>query len=477
MKRLLSITLLTAILFTTFTSYTAPLDYQGGVNNEYRYEELVFISGEPVKFVGEFEVKEKIKEDDNLKTVTYDFDLVPENGQKGDKLSRKITYETVYTIDQNKGQSIGKTTVTKYSEKISLNDVDYRLEDYQFSRSDVYDNRPASRYYTGNLRGRKYYSVDKDEGQIIVDLSGGVVGYENFWGSTETQRVNQIITYPDGKQGMVSTLTSDSFTKRLVYSDNEVNLISFNGGYVRTTNGEVVTKYDYSLPYSEGANIKGKEELSMTMNPNLERLIVPKFRDVKGHWAEEYIEKLYSLDVFEDTSQTFFVPEGSISRKEYITALMKACNIDPEVPEVKKSKRNKTVEVSPFTDVSTEDKDYYYIKKAYELGIVNGKSKKLFKPNDSLTIAEAVTMLIRALGFENMAPNPGYYTSFMDDYAIPSWAKDSAYMAKEIGIVKGNRLNPNKPLTRAEASQFLVSFLEFLEKDLLKDYRENIILY
>jgi hypothetical protein len=36
----------------------------------------------------------------------------------------------------------------------------------------------------------------------------------------------------------------------------------------------------------------------------IERLIVPKFRDVPGHWAQDEIEKLYSLDVFEGNSSS-----------------------------------------------------------------------------------------------------------------------------------------------------------------------------
>ena len=477
MKKLLSLGLVLIILFTSFSSYGAPIDYMGGVNNEYEYEEIVFITGTPIRFKGEVKVKEKVK--DNVVTTTYDFKLIPEGGEKRDKLTRKLTYETVYSEDPSKGQSIGQTRVTKFSETISIGGDKYILEDYQFSRSDVIDNRAASHFYTGNLSGRKYYSINKNEGQIIVDISGGLVGYENFWGSTETQQVVQIITYPDNSQGMVTTQTSDSLTKRLIYSDNDVNLISFNGGYVKTSNREIVSRYDYSLPYGGLGHIKGTMELSKDMNPVLERLVVPKFRDVEGHWAQEYIEKLYSLGVFDDTSMTFFVPEGPISRKEYIVAVMKASNIEPEVPEKKssRSRRNQEVEVSPFKDISTEEKDYFYIKEAKNLGIINGRSHNLFKPKDSLTIAEAVTILIRALGFENRAPNPAYYTPFADDANIPNWARDSAYVAREIGLVTADRFNPNKSLTRAEASQLLVRFLEFLERDLQKDYRENIILF
>ncbi|HEX3010538.1 MAG TPA: S-layer homology domain-containing protein, partial [Syntrophomonadaceae bacterium] len=58
--------------------------------------------------------------------------------------------------------------------------------------------------------------------------------------------------------------------------------------------------------------------------------------------------------------------------------------------------------------------------------------------------------------------------------------RDSIYVASEIGLVQGdnsNCVNPNKVMTRAEASALLVKFLNFLEVDLQKDYRENIVLY
>jgi hypothetical protein len=101
-------------------------------------------------------------------------------------------------------------------------------------------------------------------------------------------------------------------------------------------------------------------------------------------------------------------------------------------------------------------------------------------PDVPLTRTEAVAIIIRALGFDNLAPIPGYRTSFDDDDEIAEWAKDSIYMAKEIGLIEGdgiNRFNPNKVMTRAEASTMITRFLKFMERDLQKDYRENIILF
>jgi hypothetical protein len=465
-----------------------PLDFSGGVNNEYVYEEIVFITGEPIKFVGTFSVSEKERKGEE--TVSYKFSLESEDSSINGKLDRKITYITEISNHNTKGQTIGQTEVSKYSETIKIDKDKYVLDDYQFSKSDVIDNRPASDFYSGNFKGRKYYKINKDEGEVIVEISGGNVGYENFWGSTETQIIDQVITSKhstkedddkDKKEkswkGTVSIQVSDSLTKSLRYSDNNASLSSFDGGHIRVSNRSVVSRYEYKLPKD-----KGTIKLNQDMVPRLERLIVPKFRDVNGHWAEESIEKLYSLDVFDDNSNVFS-PDTPANRMEFTKAIIRACDIRPSMEEGKTSRtsrrrRNKEPEISYFRDVAVDNPNYEYIKGGLEKGIIEGLSKDIFGPERSLTRAQAITILIRALGFENRAPNPGYVTSFADDTRIPNWAKDSIYVAREINLVQGdasNRVNPNKVLTRAEASTMIVRFLEFLEKDLQRDYRENIV--
>ncbi len=504
-KAILTILILSIIIPINVSA--SPPEFAGGVNNEYEYEEIVFITGKPIKFTGTAKITEKDKAD--TKTVSYKIDLTPVEKSGKDKLTRNITYITEYDARSDKGQTIGQTRVSSYSETIELDGNKFTLKDYQFSKSDVIDNRPASDFYSGNIKARKVYDINKkgktSEGEVIIDISGGNVGYENFWGATETQIVDFIYNVNwqpavDGSknedeneaaphrswQGTVRSQVSDSMTKELRYSDNEASFSSFDGGYICITNSEIVSKYDYELPYmdEDGVNRlrrkQGTVHLSKEMVPKIERLIVPKFRDLGGHWAEGYINKLYSLDVFDEVS-TFFIPDVPMTREEFIRAVMKASDIRLSQESAKKtSKRNKEPEVSPFTDVPTEDANYAYIKGAVEKGIIKGMSEDKFAPKAFLTRAQAITVIIRALGFENKAPTPGYVTSFSDDRLIPSWAKDSIYMGREIGLVQGdqlNRVNPDDELTRAEASAMLVRFLEFLEKDLQQDYRENIILF
>ncbi|MCG8542203.1 MAG: S-layer homology domain-containing protein [Clostridia bacterium] len=504
MKRAVASVIIIIMALIPFQGWAEPLDFVGGVHNEYEYSEVVFLTGEPIKFVGEYKVTINEKEDE--KKIKYDFRLTPEDKEIEGKFSRRLTLITKYDKRNDKGQTIAYTEVDdNYSETITIGDEKFVLEDFQFSKSNVIDNRPASDFYSGNLKGRKYYKYYRDndeQGKIILDISGGDVGYQNFWGGTQTQLINYVIDF-DGIllegdeddeleeeevewQGTVNIQTSDSTSKSLKYSENEANFSSFDGGHLRITNREVVSKYNYDLPqWRDGVPRRGRREketitLSKKMNPKVERLIIPKFKDLGGHWAQEYIEKLYSLDVFEG-SVTFFLPDSPMTRLEFTKGIIQACDIRPSVENDRgrvERRRNREPEIAYFNDVDVNHESYDKVKQAVEKGLIKGTNDNNFDPDEPLTRAQAITILIRALGFETKAPTPGYYTSFDDDGEIPYWAKDFIYVAREVGLIYGdqsNRINPNGIMTRAEASAMLVRFLEFLQRDLQRDYRENIV--
>lgn len=499
MKRLLSGLLITVFLWTIpMAAYAGPPDFSGGVNNEHEYEEVVFISGTPILFTGSLDVSHNEKA--TLATINYKFKLAPADKSIKGSLDRRINYEIAYDKRDDKGQTVADMTVKTFRETIQIEGDRYTLADYQLSKSDIIDNRPAADFYSATLTARKVYDINRNEGKLIMDISGGEVGYKNFWGSTETQILDYTISSerdlpPEGDEtksrssawdGTVNIVVADSMNKTLQYTDNQASLSSFAGGHMRITNNEIVSRYTFDLPNiidgeAYASRNRSSIELHQAMLPKVERLILPKFRDVAGHWAADDISKLYSLDVFAGDS-AFFAPDAPMTRMEFTTAIMKACNIRVLAEEPKRATRTRSTapELSPFKDISTTDENYAYVKDAVEKGIISGISRDLFMPEDKLTRAQAITILMRALGFENKAPTPGYMTSFADDYNIPEWAKDSFYVAKEIGLVYGdtaNRANPNQIMTRAEASAMIVRFLSFLERDLQLDYREHIVLY
>jgi len=498
MKRIV-VMLLIVIDLLVFSQFalSAPLDISGGVNDEYTYSEMVFVSGKPIKFSGTFKLSEK--ETDKLKTVSCKFSLIPEDKTIKGKLERKVNYQVSYTKHSDKGQTVGQGVVKSYSEDITIDKDKYALEDYQYSQSDVIDNCPASNFYSGTLQARKTYSLNKDKGQVILEISGGDVGYSNFWGNTETQLLDyNLDAYRDITanakttrvtwQGTVAVTLSGSTAKTLTYDDNTADLSSFSGGYMRITNSEMTSRYDYDLPVMKAAtntapetpdtSARNRNAVSIATNrlPQIERLLIPKFRDTGGHWAEDDINQLYSLNIFEGKPQ-FFLPDVPMTRLDFVLAVVKATNMRPDQP-VKKTTAKASTELSPFTDLKSTDPNYSYVKEALDKGIISQSQE--FMPNNPVTRAQAISILIRALGFQSKAPALGYNTAFADDSSIPSWSKDCIYVAREIGIIEGdahNHVNANRVMTRAEASVMLNKFLGFLQKDLTKDYRDNIVLY
>lgn len=511
MKRALIILLIMiSLLAFADLALASPMDIAGGVSDEYTYSEWVFVSGKAIKFTGTYKVSEK--ETDKQKTLSYKFSLTPEDKSTKGKLERKVNYQINYTKYSDKGQTVGQGVVKSYSEDITIDKDKYSLKDYQFSQSDIIDNRPASNFYSGTLKARKTYSVNKNEGQVVVDISGGDVGYNNFWGNTETQMLEYTLNaYRDvttnsttsrySWQGTVSVVVSDSTTKTLSYDTNAADLSSFSGGYLRATSGEMVSKYSYDLPVMKAVTtetktkttatttgpelpdprFRNREEVSLAANrlPRIERLLIPKFRDTGGHWAERDISQLYSLDIFEGQSP-FFLPDIPMTRADFVKAVVKATNMRPDQTTAKKKTAKAPAEKSPFKDVDITDPNYVYIKEALDKGVISLAGDGKFLPDAPLTRAQAITILVTALGFENKAPTPGYNTGFADDNQIPAWSKDYIYAAQAMGLVKGdanNHINAKREMTRAEASALLNKFLSFLQQDLMKDYRDNIMLY
>lgn len=498
-KVFIAVVSLLLIFSTTSSCWAAPIDYFGGVNDEYNYEEMVFVSGEPIRFLGTYTSKVSDKTDTSTTTLDFKLNGYDLNGTSVGTLKRTMKYTTAKELINDKGQTINTTILDSFKESILINGYTYTLKDYQFSKSAVVDNRPASDFLSGNIQGRKYYEVDQDGGVITVDVSGGEVGYSNFWGNTNTQLINLSITgniLPSKRKklnvsygalnitvgGTVNIYVSDSQTKSLQYYPNDANYASFDGGYVRTTNRDMITQYNYDITKDfQGTPVRYRdsEEFSKKNVPIVERLVLPKFRDISGHPAEEAIKKLYSLDVYNNTN-IFFSPDTPMRRGEFVHALMQACNI--RIDTTANQAGNTTTEEFefPFTDVAEEDENYQEISDAVQKGVVYGKRGDTFRPEEPITVAEAITIIVRALGFENKAPAPGYTLDYVNSDEIPYWAQDSFYIATEIGLIGPDAYNmispgPNETLTRGNASKLMVAFLKFLEKDLQKDYRDQII--
>ncbi|MDI6600998.1 MAG: S-layer homology domain-containing protein [Thermoanaerobacteraceae bacterium] len=486
------------LMFFSSAAYAQVPGIEGGLSDGYEYKEYIFITGEPILMNGTLNITSSSR-GGNIRT-TYHYTLA--NAGKNATLSRSYTITTAVEANSEKHQTIETSTLDRnYRETIKIGNDSFNLDDYALSMSRVIDNKPAVDYFAGNWTGRKVYTINRNQGRVIVDIEGKTTGYDHYWGSTETLDIGQAISYTKSGTGDTDEVEwkgnfheylSYTREKTLDYIINDPTWISFKGGYLLQEKREGTVVIDYNLPMlKETANgyvvdnkKRNTDSISFTMNEPVsqERMLIPEYRDTAGHWAEKEIGRLASLNVFaRDT--IYFYPNIPMTRADFVMAVSKATDMLPvssDTTRTTRTTRNQTQEVSPFDDVPTDSIYYPYIKNVFEKGLIDGLSPRRFGPDEYLTRAQAVTILVRAAGLEGLAPNYGYATGFADDSKIPLWAKDSIYVASQMGILKGDsrgRVNPDDRLTRAEAAALLNRFIDYLKEDFQKDYKDGIINY
>lgn len=491
----------TGPVFAEKIDFFAP-GFEGGISNEKEYMELLFITGEPIMLKGSYTISPgRLK--DNILTTNYTYKL--QNLEQDAELDRRITIETTFKEEKGKGQIIATSRITGARENIRVGNYRYKLEDYQFSQSTIADNNPAISYYAGSWDARKTYSLNRDRGTIIIHAIGELVGQNHTWGGAETQTIKYFIEF-DGQVEVADrqweeaewTASSEvnisvNRTKELTYVPNEPAWISFRGGYLQTNQTESILQYEYNVPKFSSSGLPltrrktgGGTEKLLTVPVN-ERLPIPEIKDIEGHWAQGDIERLASLKVLEPEG-SFFGPRLNITRGEFARAIAIATAMteDEEAQEVTSTlpwirNQEQTQEEQPlFKDVPPEHRDFKYIQLVGKKGVMAGVEPARFGPDGNLTRAQALTIIIRALGLEGLAPNPPFNTNFTDDADIPGWAKPSVYVASEIGLVNGDSLGrvlPNQVMTRAEAAAFLNRFITFLQYDIKREYIDRILNY
>lgn len=102
----------------------------------------------------------------------------------------------------------------------------------------------------------------------------------------------------------------------------------------------------------------------------------------------------------------------------------------------------------PFRDVQKDDWFYEEVKRAYELGIVNGDTPRTFCPNDLSSRCQVVTMLYRMMG----SPAVSGSTTFLD-VEEDGYYRNAVLWAQKNGLVQGYSqewFGTNDPITRED---------------------------
>lgn len=123
--------------------------------------------------------------------------------------------------------------------------------------------------------------------------------------------------------------------------------------------------------------------------------------DVAGTRYEEPIQILSALKIMTGDEDGKFRPEDTIKRSEVAKMAIHALGLD----EAAKAAAG----VSKFPDVPTWHWANGYVNLATSQGIIIGDDEGNFRPDDKITYAEAITILVRATGYEPAAEAKGGY--------------------------------------------------------------------
>ncbi len=460
--------------------------------DEYFYQEMLFISGEPILMQGVIKIP-NVKEK-NTYNITYEYTL--QNKEKNAVLERKATYKVSKEIKKDYRQTIYDYELEKLEEKIEVNGVKYELSSFLFNQSKIEDNTAAVDYYSGNIYLKRTYFIGDqfdNEGKITIETTanadeGAFIGYNHLWGNANTYIANVKISGEkkgtDGIiewDGFVDLRTSKQVFSEFKYQKTSPQSISFVGSYVRSDKIENVFQYSYDLPELQnfkptGIRNVGENTIRNDSIVDGSSMVIPKYKDIGGHWAEDKIFLLGSLEIADNDSE-YFGPNLPLTRIDYARLISNAISTvsDRTVEEFIKDLRPGHEDM--FYDIQKDHKYYNYVKYVYNTGLMHGYSD-YFWPDDTITRAEAITVLIRALGLENRAPALPFETRYDDDVSIPSYAKRAIYMADEIGLIKGypdNTIRPKAFITRAEGVYMIYNFIMHMKDNIRIDFRERII--
>ncbi|BAZ14965.1 hypothetical protein NIES4071_68350 [Calothrix sp. NIES-4071] len=181
---------------------------------------------------------------------------------------------------------------------------------------------------------------------------------------------------------------------------------------------------------------------------------VASFSDLTGHWAEDFIRPLVSMNLTSGFADGTFQPDKPMTRGQYAALIAAAFN-----PVAKR-------ETKEFTDVTKEFWGYSAIKIAASGGFVSGFSDGSFRPNQNVLRLQVIVSLVSGIVLTSATrDNLGLYS---DINAVPASARAAVATATANNIVVNypsiKQIQPNREATRGEVAAMVYQALVALNR-------------
>ncbi|PKM52612.1 MAG: hypothetical protein CVV02_00305 [Firmicutes bacterium HGW-Firmicutes-7] len=500
MRRTLGIVLCVSLIMVSFVSIShaddgGEMGYSGGISEGtnlpytmdkyvdskikkqtvFDYREMVFLTGEPIECIGTITVVkgtvDYIKSPSGTYKETYTIKASDAEGTT--IISRVLNFTTSYRVKEGefKRQIVRNSQITKWTESIITPEETYTLNSdaSTYSKSSIEDMTPGVSYYDTVISYNARYSTSEDE-DLVSMVSGNIYGYSQPWSKVEAQNLRMEISGDGG-------LTFDTVVelkpvleakKTLYYDETNPYPISFGGSFNQRLERESTLSYNIISSSKTLSSKKKKGSILISPANNIEKLPISENLDfLTGHWAEEDVKKMYSMEIFTETPNTGMQYQA-MHRGDFVKALCLAMDISTE-------KYEKITRTSPqiFADVPTTHPLYKYIMAAYDAKLIKGIGTS-FDIAVPITRQEAFTIYVRVIGLERLGVTDSPQTPFVDDKMISPWAKKEIMAGFKLGIIKGDaqgRVLPTQWISKAEAAAIINRLVDYLREEISLDYR------
>lgn len=211
-------------------------------------------------------------------------------------------------------------------------------------------------------------------------------------------------------------------------------------------------------------------------------LAKPPFSDISAHWAEGYITKLFNKGVVDGVTDTMFVPDGQVTRVQYIKMIMEATGLKTVTPRngecleagvnewyapyLQSALDNGLIPVAMITgykesvQYTVDDNGHATESKVVYQGTFNGNTP--ITREEMAVLTQYVYQFTRTI-LTNKKEDISKVKGFADGGEISDWAIVSVNHAVANGFMDGmddNMFNPKDTATRAQAATVISRVLD-----------------
>lgn len=252
---------------------------------------------------------------------------------------------------------------------------------------------------------------------------------------------NEDTVLPPGSTVINGTGTNKNVEPDAAQNPQDVLLRSFDGtnadGTIDISNGISTNIVENGSKYNGMATMPLGIDIARSRYSNTRVALSPDIADTKYAEAAELLGALGIM--VGDAESGAFRPDDAILRSEMAKVAVYSIGLE----DIVKSSNGTT----KFPDVASDHWATGAINVADQQGLVVGDSEGTFRPDDSVTFEEAVTIIVRALGYEPAAQDKGGYpTGYMS-------------IASQKQLLKGIEAVSAEPAKRGDIAQLVFNAL------------------